>query len=320
MKKYKTILIVLFTISVFSQNKHVTNFESTINGDNFKFNSAIPESNILKVNNDEDVSYFKTMLSFISNYSYEGRTGAKTLPYLAPYFGYFDKSGFSISSSLYYGFAERQNKIEAIMFDVNYDHEFSNQLSLGAFANKTFYDNANNLMASSIIGYIGTYLDYDFNFVSLNIENSMLLSNKADLAFTPSLYKEITFLKNESLIITPTLLANFSSLNYYEEFNNNKINNNVTTVDVQTTVDNKKFTLLDYEFVMPIDYKINNLVLFLTPMIAFPMNTIYTTSVFTTYTANGVQIGEPVNKNSTDTAELNLKTKFFIEIGLYYKI
>ena len=54
-------------------------------------------------------------------------------------------------------------------------------------------------------------------------------------------------------------------------------------------------------------------------MIAIPVNPIKTTNVIKVFNASGKQIAPTTFVNSTDEAELNLKTNFFIDLGLYYK-
>ena len=271
---------------------------------------------------NDDSNFFKAQLSYTSNYSYNGRVGTSALPYIAPYIGYFNKNGFNVSSSLYYSIAETEKKVEALFFDVDYDYDINDKLTIGIYANKSFYADNSIVIASSIKGYAGVYLDYDFDFINLTIENTLLISKKADFSFAPKLYKEINLLPNKSLKIIPTLLADFSSLNYYEDFTNvkgrKKANSLQSSITEEVIVNNKKITFLDYQISLATEYKINNLVLFAIPTLSFPLNPVYTTKLTKNY-FQGVQIGNTLTTNSTEQSELNLKNNFFLEIGAFYK-
>ena len=319
MKRIITLFVFTISIPLLAQINKEPNLDSN------KIDKNLQVKDTLKVDslvvNKEKKTYFKAQMSYSSNYTYYGRTNATAVPYATPLLGYFNKSGFFITTSLYYSLIN-QSKVEAVLFDIGYNYEVTDKLTLGAFANKTNYNNSSSIVSSSIKGYIGGYIEYDFNYFDLSLESEALLSKKTDINFTPTIDKEFELLKNKALKITPTFLANFSSLNYFEEFSNRKNKKNPGSQNyttVETTVNDKKFTLLDYEFSIPVEYKLKNFVFFATPLVAFPVNPVYTTNVLTLHAANGTQIGNPVTIDSTQASELNLKNKFFFEIGFYYK-
>lgn len=320
MKTILTLLTLTISLHLVAQDNNQIRTDTNKTKDLLQAKDSIITIDTLAVNPD-DKSYFKAQMSFTSNYSYYGRTNVNAIPYLAPYLGYFNKNGFFVSTSLYYSLTN-QSKIETYMIDIGYDYEVNKKLTLGAFANKTNYNNSSSIVSSSVKGFVGGYIDYDFNYFEITLDSEVLLSKKADLNFTPTLYREFEMLKNKSLKITPTVLANFSSLHYYEDYSNKKIKKNSisqTSTSVETVVNNNRFTLLDYEFSVPVEYRLYNFVFFATPMFAIPIHPVYTTSTYTLHTANGVQIGNPITVDSTEASELNLKNKFFVEVGLYYK-
>ena len=266
-------------------------------------------------------SYFKSKLSFTNNYNFNGRVSTiNTVPFITPYIGYFNKSGFSISSSVFYSIAANENRVELYLFDIGYDIPVTEDFAIGLYANKTNYNKASTLFSSSIKGYAGAYLEYDFDFITFNIENTVLFSSKSDIALAPSLFKEFTFLKDDALSIKPTILANFSTTNFYEDLLRRKRTlQAINTIVIETTVNDKKLQLMDYEFSVPVEYTSNKFTFFAIPTVAFPINPIRTTNTRTVYNPNGTQIGQPTYTDSTQPSELNLKNQFFIEFGLQFK-
>lgn len=270
-------------------------------------------------------SYFKFSTSYLSNYVYNGRKDSIATPYITPSIGYFNKKGFDVSFSGYYLNLVNEHRFDFFSFDFNYNHEFTDNFSTGLVASRTFYNKSTSTLSSNIKGNIGANTDYDFGFIELFIEGDFLFSQKTDFALDIELEHEFS-LKNgkDEFKITPTFDINFSTLNYYEGYLNKKIgkkivhnNPNIATVNAVTTVDDNRFTLLDYEFSVPMSYQTKQFVFFLTPTYAIPKNTIYTTTVTTTKLTNGIE--NVVTKNSTTESERNLKQNFFIEFGMYYK-
>ena len=270
-------------------------------------------------------SYFKFSASYLSNYVYNGRKDSITTPYITPSIGYFEKKGFSTSISGYYLTATNQHRFDFFSIDINYKHEFTDGFSGSLMANRTFYNKSSTSLSSNIKGNLGGNLDYDFGFLELFVEGDALFSQKTDFALAIELEHEFVIKSGaDEFKITPTFDVNFSTLNYYEGYLNKKLgkkmmqnNPNITSVNAITTVDNNRFTLLDYEFSLPMTYQTKQFVFFVTPTYAIPKNTIYTTTVTTTKLVGGVET--VVTKNSTTTAERELKQNFFVEVGLYYK-
>jgi hypothetical protein len=264
-------------------------------------------------------SYFKFSASYLSNYVYNGRRDTITTPYIAPSLGYFSKSGFNISASGYYLNAANQHRFDFFSFDLNYKHQFTDDFAASLVASRTFYNKSSTSLSSNIKGDFGGNVDYDFDFIELFVETSAVFSQKTDFDLYIELEHEFE-IKNgdDEFKITPTFDVNFSTLNYYEGYLNKKIGKKkLTNVDAVVSVDNNKFTLMDYEFSLPISYETNKFVFFVTPTYAIPKNTIYTTTVTTTKLNNGTE--NVVTKNSTSTTERELKQSFFIEAGMYYK-
>ena len=264
-------------------------------------------------------SYFKFSSSYLTNYIYNGRKDTITSPYITSSIGYFNKSGFNTSFSSYYLNAAHEHRFDFFSFDMNYKHTFNDNFSGSLVASRTFYNKSSNSLSSNIRGDFGANVDYDFGFIELFVESSAVFSQKTDFDLYLELEHEFSVINgDDEFKITPTFDINFSTLNYYEGYLNKKIGKKkLTNVESIVSVNNNKFTLMDYEFSLPMSYETNQFVFFVTPTYAIPKNTIYTTTTTTTTLNNGVH--QVVSNNSTSTIELDLKQSFFVEFGLFYK-
>ena len=311
-KKIFKIIALFFSVTIYSQIDKPTNVKEELQ-------NKKEEKDSLQTSEDKEKSYFEVKTSYTNNYNFNGRINTTPVPFISPYIGYFNKTGFSISSSLYYSLAQNEQRIEFFLIDAFYDFEINKKLSIGAYANKTTYDKSSNLFSSSIKGYLGGYFDYDFKYFNITVENTLLFSNKTDIAIAPSIYREIDVFDDEKFIIKPTFLANFSSTNFYEDLlQRGGIKNHHNTIDVVTTVDDKKIQIWDYEFSIPVEYNIKDFGIYAIPMVLFPQNPIHTTNTRTVYGVNDI-IGQPTTIDSTPAYERNLKTQFIIEFGAYYR-
>jgi hypothetical protein len=71
---------------------------------------------------------------------------------------------------------------------------------------------------------------------------------------------------------------------------------------------------MDFEFSIPLEYKLDKFVFYLTPYYAIPKNPITTTTDATITLRNGSTIKQQFD--STPWSERNLKSLFYLEIGL----
>lgn len=310
--------ILLVLIASFSQSNLIAQVKNIIVKDTLQ--QDIIENNLEK-------SYFKLSGSYLSNYVYNGRQDSMRTPYFIPAIGYFNKNGFDVIVSGYYLNVAKEYRFDFLTFDMNYNHEFTENFSTGLVASKTFYNSANETLSSDINANIGANGAYDFGFIELVTSVDLLFSQKKDIALNIELEHEFNIGNGKhEFKITPTFDVNFSTLNYYEGYLNNKIgkrntrsnNNTNPSITAVTTVNEHRFTLLAYEFSAPISYQTNKFTFFMTPTFAIPKNTIYTKTVTTAKFNNGPQT--VISRNSTTDSENNLKQNFFIEFGVSYKI
>jgi hypothetical protein len=273
----------------------------------------------------ESVSYFKGSGSYLSNAVYNGRQDSLITPYITPSVGYYDKSGFYAAASLSYLSNSSGSRIDLFSLDAGYDFSLNDQWSGSVYAEKSFYNQSSTAIQSDIKGSLGGNLTYDFGLLQCTAGTDLLFAKKADISANFGLAHAFTLGEEGSLFtISPTVFANLSTLHFYEGYTNRKAGKkaaqlipNLQSVEAITTVNNNKFTLLDYELSLPITYDGEKMGFYITPTYAIPQNPIYTTTTTTIKLRNGTQTSQTVD--STPQAEKNLQNNFYLELGFYIK-
>ena len=272
-------------------------------------------------------SYFKLNTNYLSNAVYFGRKDSAAVPYLRSSISYFDKSGFYISSGVAMLVSpDEPKRIDLINVDAGYNFNIK-KVDIGLYASKFFYSNASFAVGSELKGLVGVYAGYDLGAVNVNFGGDVLFSTNTD--FSTSLGVSHPFEigeENKKLTITPTLqmIAGTQYFNeaYYEfrkftfttasgnsgkgKGHSNSSNSGsgsgttTTTVKTLTFYDKTKFTILDYELSIPVNYEAKHWGIYTNPVVAFPTN------------AASFAIDNVLQKEKLSTA-------FFVEVGGYIK-
>jgi hypothetical protein len=289
----------------------------------FVFSAAMAQN--ADDNSQEKTSYFKASGSYLSNSAYFGRTDSLTTPYLTPSISYFNKSGLYVTAALSYLASTAESRVDLYSFDLGYDFDLGDHFSGSIFGNKSFYNQSSTAIKSDIKGSMGTYVSYDFNYLQLVAGADLTFATKTDIGLNIGLAHAFLFGEDEHLFtITPTVVANMSTLHFYEGYTSRKIGKkarklipNLISSTSVTTVNKDQFTLLDYECSLPLTYGSKKIEFFFIPTIAIPKNPIYTTTTTVNVLKNGTQ--NTRTKDSTPMSEMSLKNTFFAEAGVYFK-
>jgi hypothetical protein len=278
--------------------------------------------------NDESLdskSYLKLMSSYLSNSIYYGRTDSLALPYFTPSLTYFNKSGFYVGGSLsiYTGIGKK--RIDLYSIDLGYDFDLNDHLNVSIYANKSFYNSNSTAIKSDISSSAGANLSYDFSYLEINAGTYVLFSQKSDIGFNFGLSKAIEIGDSENgVALTPYFTTYFSTLHFYEGYTTRKSGRilartfpNFQSSQSITVVNNPGLKLMDYEFSLNLDIEQEKWGGFIYPFLAIPRNPIYTTTSTTVKLINGTQYS--TSNNSTPYSEKALKSRFFVEAGLYLK-
>ena len=290
----------------------------------------LTNNSIAQTDSSQKKSYFKLNLNYLSNAVYFGRKDSSAIPYLRSSISYFDKSGFYVSSGVaMLVSADEPKRIDLINIDAGYNFSIK-KLDAGVYASKFFYSNASFAVGSELKGLVGIYAGYDLDVLHLNMGGDVLFSTNTD--FSTSLGLSHPFEsgeENNKWTITPTVQLNAGTQYFneaYYEFrkfsfpttsssgsgtsskgkgkghsnSSNSGSGGSTTAKTITFYDKTKFTILDYEISLPVNYDNKRWGLFALPVIAIPVHP----ATFA--------IDNAIQKEKLSTA-------FFIEIGGYIK-
>ncbi len=239
-----------------------------------------------KTNNNLDTlkfSYFKVGVDYVNNNVYLGRKDSAKIPYLTPEIGYYHRSGLFIEGSLSV-IPKAGAGIDLFAIDGGYDFHSNNEKFTGElFAAKYFFNTSSKSVRSEISGETDAIASYNFGPVSLNGGADVLFSSPADLILNAGLSHEFYFGNSDEWAITPTFLTNIGSLNFYKNYyKNRKFKKKRSTRSTPVTVTGKNnFSMLDYEFSLPLYYDINKWSFYISPNYVIPVNPIQ-------YAVNGV--------------------------------
>lgn len=283
-------------------------------------------------------SYFKLNLNYLSNAVYFGRKDSAVVPYLRSSITYFDKSGFYAGTGVAMLVSpDEPKRIDLINVDAGYSFSIK-KLDAGIYASKFFYSNASFAVGSELKGMIGAYAGYDLGVINVNVGGDILFSTNTDYSSSLGLSHPFeSGEENKKWTITPTLQMNAGTQYFneaYYEFrkftfttaasnsgsgNSSSSNSSgkgkghsnssnsgsgssttTTTIKTLTFYDKNKFTILDYELSVPINYETKHWGIYTNPVVAFPTS------------AASYAIDNVLQKEKLSTA-------FFIEIGGYIK-
>ena len=255
-------------------------------------------------------SYGKLTLEFASNSVYNGRKDSLVTPYLTPSIGYYDKSGFYIEGSISYLMHSGNGRIDVYSINAGYDFtigNFEGEIS----GEKPFYNENSTNVKSEVKGTLSARAAYDFGFIEPFLEPGINFNKNSDITLAAGLEHE--FNPDEGpFSITPSVLFNGSTLNFYQSYFNKRkfknLRNNSTKVNASVK-NASAFSLLDYEFSLQTQYTTGNFTFTFTPYYTIPVNPAEVTVVITP------NIGPVRSKTFTE----ELSNTFYVSLGIDWK-
>lgn len=283
-------------------------------------------------------SVTKFNINYLSNAVYFARKDSSPVPYLRSSITYNDKSGFYVSAGMALLVSSNvPARIDLINLDAGYNFSIG-KFDAGAYASKFFYSNASYAVASEIKGMTGFYVSYNPGIISIGTGGYLMFSTHTDLGSYLSLSH--TFEQgeeNKHWTFVPTVQANAGTQYFNEAYyetrkftfattsgnsgsngngngngsgkgsgkghsnsSNSGSSTTTTTVKTLTFYDRNRFTILDFELSVPVNYETKHWGIYANPVVAIP------TSPATFAIDNAIQ-------------KENLSTVFFTEIGAYLK-
>lgn len=233
---------------------------------------------------------FKIGVNYLSNNVFMGRADTVTTPVISPDLKYTFSNGIFISASANYIPNRTTQKLDGGSVAAGYDYEITDDLTGGVSFTKLFYNSKSTEIGSSISSTISANLSYDiagiitptvsadYNFVKQGFGNDVFVSAGLSHDFA----KEGVFGDKDLFIISPSVNVNAGTQNFYDAYFVLKKYKLTAKAQALLAAAEKllvkrkeqlsKFTMLDYEFSAPVEYKIGVLILSFTPTYAVTEN------------------------------------------------
>jgi hypothetical protein len=227
---------------------------------------------------DEKRSYFEVSLNYQSNNVYLGRKDTTALPYFIPGVTYYLKSGLYFSASAGYLNTSTDQRIDVVTLEGGYDFTAGNYGGEISFS-KYFYNSQSTSVSSGITASLAYQNEYDLGFVKPSFTATLDFGPKTDLQASFGIQHTFEAF-NDKLEITPGIVVNGSTLNFYDNyyrtkhFKKRKGQKTITgTVDVTGTVeDASSFKILDYEPGVSLKYSAGKFTFNFSPTYAMPVH------------------------------------------------
>jgi len=261
-------------------------------------------------------SHFEIGVTYQNNSVYLGRKDSSTLPYITPSITYNHKSGLYFTAEAAYLSNSTESRIDVVTLDAGY--AFSAGIYNGDFtATKYFYNTQSTNVASGITASLAYQNGLDLGFIKPTVSATVDFGPTTD--FNGSFGLEHTFEAfDDNLDITPTFVANASTLNYYDNYFHERRfktrkGNQIVTGTVRTTgtvQDAGSFRILDYEASLPLSYAAGRWTFSFTPTYAIPVNPaiVHIHSVYST--------GTVTNRTTVE----KLENSFYCTMGVTFKL
>jgi hypothetical protein len=260
---------IIFSGQIIAQENRDTAAQTTF--------SIVPITDSLKTR--EIKSYFQVGASYVSDNVYLGRKDSVALPYFTPSLGYYAKSGFFTNASFGFLTSASASRLDVVNLAMgyaftkgNYDGELT-----GA---KYFYSSQSTSVKSEVKASVEYLSGYDFGFIRPTLLATFNIGNKLDIAGSPGLEHTFSLLKDKGEI-TPTVLMNASTQNYYNDYykvrrynpkRKTKIPPNGVASISGEVLNAAAFKVLDYEFSVPLKYSFGKCEISFTPVYAVPVH------------------------------------------------
>jgi len=230
-------------------------------------------------------------IGYSSNSVFLGRADSITIPLFNASLTYTLKSGIFFNGSVNYIPSRETNKLDGGSIGAGYDFEHNN-LSGGLEISKYLSSDNSTLVIAALSATIGASLSYNIaDFITPTMHAEFALGKSGggnDIILTPGLTHDFSidhpFSAHDNLSINPGIFLNAGTQNFYSTYYLRKDKRtlrlkspkNATTGKkpaTATSVNTSKLVLLDYEFIMPVNYTCGKFGFELTPSYARAVNT-----------------------------------------------
>jgi hypothetical protein len=271
-----TLLLLLAFDSSFAQTTQTEDPEDLLD----KLEKAKP---------DKEAS-FKIGVNYLSNNVFMGRADTVRTPTIIPDIKYTFKNGIYLSATANYIPNRVTNKLDGGSASFGYDYDITEDLSGGVSFTKLFYSANSTQIGSAIGSTINANLTYDiasiitpivsvdYNFLKQGFGHDIFVNAGLSHDFAVE-----GILGNKDLfIISPSVALNAGTQNFYDAYfvlKKYKLTAKAKALEAaaeklitKRKEQLSKFNTLDYEFSVPVEYKVGVLILSVTPTYAMAEN------------------------------------------------
>ncbi|HTK22023.1 MAG TPA: hypothetical protein VL442_21040 [Mucilaginibacter sp.] len=233
---------------------------------------------------------FKIGVNYLSNNVFMGRADTVRTPTILPEMKYIFKNGIYLAATANYIPNRVTNKLDGGSAVLGYDFDITDDFTGGVSFTKLFYTANSTQIGSAINSTVNANLSYniadvitpivsvDYNFLKQDFGHDIFINAGVSHDFTI----DGVFGDKDLLIISPSANLNAGTQNFYDAYfvlKKYKLTKKLLELeqDAESLIIKRedqlsKFKLLDYEFSVPVEYKLGVLILNFTPTYAVAQN------------------------------------------------
>ena len=223
-------------------------------------------------------SYFEIGVNYQSDNVYLGRKDSVALPYIIPTVTYTHRSGLYLTASAAWLDNAEASRIDLITLDLGYSLK-KGRYTGDYWFSKYFYNSDATSVTSGIPASLNISNGYNLGFLKPTLDLTLDLATHTDFQTSLGLEHKFTAF-DDGPDITPRIVANASTLNFYDNYYRNrrfsrkKGKTTITgTEKVTGTVTNASaFRIMDYEASLPLSYSLGSFLFSFTPTWAIPVH------------------------------------------------
>ncbi|MDO3627974.1 hypothetical protein [Mucilaginibacter sp. BT774] len=271
-----TLLFLLTAFSALAQNTTTEDPEDLLD----KLEKAMSEKQ----------ASFKIGANYLSNNVFMGRADTVRTPTIIPDVKYTFKNGIYLSGTVNYIPNRVTNKLDGGSASLGYNFDITNDLGGGISFTQLFYTANSTQIGSAIGSTINANLNYDIESVitpTISVDYNFLKQGFGhDIFVNAGLSHDFTidgiFTGRDFFIISPTVSLNAGTQNFYDAYfvlKKYKLTKKALALEqaaesliIKRENQLSQFKMLDYEFSVPVEYKMGALILTFTPTYAMAEN------------------------------------------------
>lgn len=234
-------------------------------------------------------SYGEIRTLYNSDVIFLGRNSSVKTPFMSTSASYFHKSGLFVNGSASYLTNSSEARFDLFSTTIGYDF-FLDQFNSGFSGSVYFFNSQSTTVNSQLTGNLSAYLGRDFGIIDVTTIGTLYFSQNSDFVIYLGANHNF-YAINGNLKINPSVSLNAGTQNYFSNYNNNIhfgggmiSGGGPSSMGGGMNKNGNGFTILDYEFSLPVSYTLKKFSISITPIYSIPVSpaTIYNGQ--TTYT------------------------------------